>query len=286
MADDDFYGEEERSSSGLLILLAGAAFILGLGALAWIYTLQSRLTDVEGKLGQLETQSVQQLTEQEETRRELRATAEAFGAKVGITQRQIESRAEDILRQQAAATNQLTAQIDQQEAVTRNQVKKVSSAVSTVRSDVGGVKKAVASTRQELAHTEQQLHAAIGDLGVQSGLIAENAAELKYLRQLGARNYFPFTLRKGQPPITISTIRLQLRKADVKRSRFTLEVFSDDKRVEKKNRDVDEPLQIYSGNPPMLFEIVINHIEKNQVSGYLSTPKTASSPNGPSLLQR
>jgi len=36
MAGDDWSGEE-RSSSGLLILIAGVAFLLALGALAWIY---------------------------------------------------------------------------------------------------------------------------------------------------------------------------------------------------------------------------------------------------------
>lgn len=284
MAEDDYYGEE-HSSSGLLILLAGLAFLLGLGALAWIYTLQNRLTGVETRLSQVEQRSVQQAAEQAETRRRLRATAEALGAKVGITQRQIASRAEDILRQQEEATTQLTARINQQEAATRKQVSNVSTAVSTVRSDVGGVKKAVASTRRELASTEQQLHAAMGDLGVQSGLIAKNAQQLSYLKQLGARNYFPFTLRKGQRPLAVSTIRLQLRKTDLKHSHFTLEIFSDDKSVEKKKRELDEPLQFYSGNPPMLFEIVVNNIEKNQVSGYLSTPKSVPAPTG-SLMQR
>ncbi len=279
MAEDDLYGEE-RSSSGLLILLAGVAFLLAIGALAWIYLLQNRLSAVEAKLGQVEEQSIQQATQESETRRQLRATNEAFGAKVGITQRQIESRAEEILRQQQAATSLLDARITQQEAVTRKQVSNVSSAVSSVRSDVGGVKKVVASTRRELASTEQQVHAAIGDLGVQSGLIARNAEELNYLKRLGSRNYFEFTLRKGKAPVTVSTIKLQLRKVDQKHSRYTLEVFSDDKQVEKKNREVDVPLQFYSGNPPMLFEVVVNNLEKNEVSGYLSTPKSVPAPAG------
>ncbi len=279
MTEDDLYGEE-RSSSGLLILLAGVAFLLAIGALAWIYLLQSRLSAVETKLSQVEEQSIRQATRESETRRQLRATTEAFGAKVGITQRQIESRAEEILRQQQAATSLLDARITQQATVTRNQVSNVSSAVSSVRSDVGGVKKVVASTRRELASTEQQLHAAIGDLGVQSGLIAKNTGELNYLKRLGGRNYFEFTLRKGQPPTALSTIKLQLRKVDKKHSRYTLEIFSNDNQVEKKNREVDVPLQFYSGNPPMLFEVVVNGLEKNEVSGYLSTPKNVPPPAG------
>ncbi len=280
MAEDD-WDVEERPSSGLFILLAGVALLLALGALAWVYFLQNRLDAVESRLNQSQEQSVQQAAQQAEMRRQLRATTEAFGAKVGITQRQIESRAAEILRRQQAATSQLAARMSQQEAATRKQVSNVSTAVTNVQTDVGGVKKDVASTRQELATTKQELHAVIGDMGVQSGLIAKNSQQLDYLRHLGDRNYFEFMLLKNQPPTAVSTIKLRLRKADPKHSRYTLEIFSDDKRLQKKNRNLDEPLQFYSGKPPMLFEIVVNEIGKNEVSGYLSTPKTAPGPAAP-----
>ncbi len=280
MAEDDF-DAEERSSPGILILLAGVALLLALGALAWNYSLQNRLDAVETNLSQAREQRVELAAQEAEIRRQSRASDQAFGAKVGITQRQIELRAEEILRQQEAANSRLAARMSQQEMDTRKQVGSVSKAVSNVQTDVGGVKQDVASTRKELATTEQQLHAAIGDMGVQSGLIAKNAQQLDYLRHLGDRNYFEFTLRKGQPASTISTIKLQLRKADTKHSRYTLQVFADDRRLEKKNREVDEPLQFYAGKPPTLFEVVVNQIDKNEVSGYLSTPKNAAQPSAP-----
>jgi uncharacterized protein YpmS len=276
MLDDEY--REERSSSGILILVAGAAFLLAIGTLVWMFFLQSRLTNMEAELRQAQEQNAQQTIQINELHRQLRATTEAFGAKVGITQRQIESRAADILRQQESANNRMTAklsqQISQQAATTRKQVNGVSADVSSVKTDV-------ANTKKELADTEQQLHAAMGDLGMQSGLIARNGQELELLKHRGDRNYFAFTLHKGRPPIALSTIKLQLRKADTKHSRYTLEIFSDDRRIEKKNRDLDEPLQFYSGKPPLLFEIVINQVGKNQVSGYLSTPKSAPQPVTP-----
>jgi len=49
--------------------------------------------------------------------------------------------------------------------------------------------------------------------------------------------------------------------------------------VPKNNKGVDEPLQFYSGKDPQLFEVVVNAIgSKNQVSGYLSAPKSAPVP--------
>jgi hypothetical protein len=56
-------------------------------------------------------------------------------------------------------------------------------------------------------------------------------------------------------------------------------VYSDDKQYEKKDRNLNEPLQFYSGKDPLLFEIVVNTVNsKNQVTGYLTTPKSAPAP--------
>ena len=271
--DDDLYGEQ-RNSPGLLILIAGLSFLLAIGALAWSYFLQSRLEVTEAELTQAQEHIDHLTAQQAETWRQMRATSDEFGAKLGITQQQIELRAQNILHQQELAN----ARMARQEAATQQKVTDVSHAVSNVQTDVGGVKKDVVSTQKELASTQQQLHAVVGDLGVQSGLIATNSEQLNYLKHLGDRDYFPFTLHKGQSPSSISIVKLQLKKADVKHSRYTLLIYSDDKRIEKKNRDLDEPVQFYTGKTPMLFEVVINRIEKNQVSGYLSAPKNAPKP--------
>lgn len=276
MKDDELY-REELPTSEFLLLLAGLSLLFALAGLGCIYLLQNRLSRVEVKLSHAQELISELTAQQAETQRQLHATNEAFGDKVGITQRQLDLRAQDILHRQETATSRLS----KQENETRKQVGSVSSTVSNVQTDVGGVKQDVASTKLELANTEQQLHAAIGDLGVQSGLIAKNQDQLDYLKHLGDRNYFPFILHKGQPPLAISTIKLQLRKSDAKHSRYTLDVMSDDKKLEKKNRQIDEPLQFYSGKRPMLFEVVVDQVGKNQISGYLSTPKDAPQPSVP-----
>jgi hypothetical protein len=118
----------------------------------------------------------------------------------------------------------------------------------------------------------------MGDAGVMSGLIATNHSELEELKHKGDRNYYEFTLDKGSPAKNVGTIKLELRKLDVKRSKFTLTVGSDDRNIEKKDRTIDEPIQFYSGKTPALFEIVVNNIGKKTVTGYLSTPKSAPEP--------
>jgi len=76
----------------------------------------------------------------------------------------------------------------------------------------------------------------------------------------------------------VSTVSLELKKADVKRGKYTLVVLADDRPIEKKDRTMNEPVQFYTGRDRMLYELVVNQVNKNQVVGYLSTPKTAPLP--------
>jgi hypothetical protein len=118
-----------------------------------------------------------------------------------------------------------------------------------------------------------------GDVDGHSTLIARTHDELEVLKHKGDRNYYEFTLAKNQKK-PVGTVSMMLKKADGKKSRFTLVVYSDDLQYEKKDRNLNEPLQFYSGKDRMLFEIVVNSVgNKNQsISGYLSTPKNAPVP--------
>ena len=83
---------------------------------------------------------------------------------------------------------------------------------------------------------------------------------------------------KGAHPKPVSTVSLQLKKTDAKRSKFTLNVIADDRTIEKKDRTVAEPLQFYTGRDRMLYEIVVFTVDKKKITGYMSTPKSAPAP--------
>ena len=108
---------------------------------------------------------------------------------------------------------------------------------------------------------------------MQSGLVAHNASELEILKHKGDRNYYDFTLQKNART-PVSTISLQLKKVDAKKSKFTINVIADDKTIEKKDRTVNEPLQFYTGRDHMLYELVVFTADKNSITGYFSTPRT------------
>jgi chromosome segregation ATPase len=125
----------------------------------------------------------------------------------------------------------------------------------------------------DVEKTGSELKRVVGDMGVMSGDIATNGKELAALKELGERNYFEFHLAKTKTPQKVGDIRLELKKADPKQSRFTLAVYSDDKIVEKKDRTINEPVQLYVSGNHQPYEIVINQVKKNEVVGYLATPK-------------
>jgi hypothetical protein len=264
-----------------LIVVAIGALLAALGSLAWSIGLQNHLESTQKDLLSANQENTALAEKIEDTNERLKAQGEALGQSVGLTQKQLEDRSTALVAAQRAAlrsTAAQTAKLQREQKATEQQVGQVQSDVSSVKTDVGGVKTDVASTQADLAATKTQLTSVMGDAGVMSGLIATNHSELEELRHRGDRSYYEFTLHKGAPAQNVGTIKLQLKKVDTKRSRFTLEVSSDDKNIEKKDKTLDEPVQFYSGKNPALFEVVVNTIAKNQVSGYLSAPKSSPAP--------
>jgi len=199
------------------------------------------------------------------------AQEETLAQQAGMTKKELSRRTAELLSAQKAAEARL---VEQQ----KQQIGAVTTDIAGVKTDVGGVKTDVASTKADLEATKAKLQGAVGDLGVQSGLIANTRSDLEILKHKGDRNYYEFTLLKGAKPQPVSTVSLQLKKSDPKKGKFTLAVTSDDKTIEKKDRNVSEPIQFYSGREHMLFELVIWTVDKGKATGYLSTPKGAPMP--------
>jgi len=262
-----------RSYSGALLAAIAVALLLGVGGLIWSYTLNTRLTGQEAALADAKQQNVKLASDLRETDARLKVATEELGNSLGLTQKQMDARAQE-QREEEAAKRLESAQKQTAQAVTA-----VTNDVSSVKTDVGGVKTDLGKTQSDLATTISQLTSMKGDLSDHSSLIARNHDELELLKHKGDRNYYEFTLAKGQRK-PVGTVSLELKKADAKKNRFTLVVLSDDKQYEKKDRNVNEPLQFYSGKDPQLFEIVVNSVggKNSQISGYLTTPKGAPVP--------
>lgn len=146
--------------------------------------------------------------------------------------------------------------------------------ISAVMGNVDQVRGDVAEAQTDLARTQQELQSVKGDLGVQSGLVATNAKELTLLRRLGERDYYEFQLPKDGKVHKVSRdVVLKLRKTKPKRGKYTVDVIADDRRVEKQDRTINEPVQFYVSGSRQPYELVVNRIENGKVAGYLATPK-------------
>jgi chromosome segregation ATPase len=266
-----------RTYSGALLAAIAVALLGALGGLIWSATISSRLSTQQVELTDAKQQNVKLAAELRETNARLQVATDELGKSLGLTQKQMDARAQEIIRREAAEEAN-SKRLESAQQQTAQQVTAVSSEVSNVKTDVGGVKTDVAKTQSDLANAINQLTSMKGDLSGHSSLIARNHDELETLKHKGDRTYYEFTLPKGQKK-PVGTVSLELKKSDAKKSKYTLVVYSDDKSYEKKDRSLNEPLQFYSGKEPQLFEIVVNSVSaKNTVTGYLSVPKNVPVP--------
>jgi hypothetical protein len=169
------------------------------------------------------------------------------------------------------------AKVNQQVSTEISEVKSAANTANTkigeVATDVGGVKTNLSQTQADLQKTIADLKTARGDMGVQSGLIATNATELAALKRLGERNYVEFKIGKTKDRQRVGDISLLLKKTDPKKNKYTVEVLADDKLTTKTDKSVNEPVQFYTSKAKQPYELVVNQIAKDQIVGYLATPK-------------
>lgn len=263
------YHPEPQSNVGKWILIALAVVYVGASAF-FIYAQHGKLE----KVTQDQTASQKQIDDLTKRMQSAEADSETLAQQLGMTKRELATRAAELQRQQQVASARIAEQAEEE----KKDVGAVSGEVGSVKTDVGGVKTDVAATKASLEATIAQLQHTIGDLGVQSGLIANTRGDLEALKHKGDRQYYEFTLLKGSKPQAFSTVALQLKKTDPKRGKYSLDVSADDKTIEKKDRNQSEPVQFYTGRDHMLYELVVWTVDKNKISGYLSTPKNAPVP--------
>jgi septal ring factor EnvC (AmiA/AmiB activator) len=251
--------------------------VVGVAALGYAgYSVQTRL---QQELARSDEQSkiLSAQLEQANTRiAELKGQVDVTAQKVGMTQAELadaKSRAAAIRKQQEASDQKLSDQISAAQ-------KDSDAKIGAVATDVTGAKKDIESTRTDLEATKSKLERATGDMGVMSGLIARNHDDLEDLKRKGDRNYYEFTIQKSKAAQRVGPVQMKLDKTDQKKSRYTMTVLADDKSIEKRDKTAGEPVQFYvkgsARSAP--YEIVVFDVAKNQITGYLATPKDASAP--------
>jgi len=268
--------------------------VLLIGATGYLYY---QLNQTRTEVAQMRDQVLDEISKIHETTavttQTSRRTVESLKAEVDAARRQAgqlagqakedaEKHAEELAatlrktqQEQAARVTAVSAEVGQ----VKDQTVAANSRISEVSTDVGVVKTDVAATRSELEKTIATLKATQGDMGVQSGLIATNGKELAALKALGERNYVEFKLGKTKAPQKVGDIAVLLEKADPKNNRYTIRVIADDKTVQKKDKTVNEPVQFLLSRATQPYELVVNDIKKDLISGYVASPKVQQQRN-------
>jgi hypothetical protein len=208
--------------------------------------------------------------ELENTRNQARTLSSEAKAEASAHAEQL---AKQIESEQAKVQQQISNEITGVKKEGEQNAANLNAKLSDVSTDVGGVKAQVTTTQEELQKTIAHLKSVEGDLGVQSGLVATNGNELQALKRLGERNYFEFKLGRTKERQRVGDVTLLLKKTDPKKNKYTVEVMADDKLTTKQDKNINEPVQFYTSKAKQPYELVVNQVQKDQIVGYLATPK-------------
>jgi len=275
------------SSSGMMTALAAGAMVASLAFNGFLlYELHDLRTET-AKGSEIMQNEIETLKENSTVMTATqRKHLDDLKEELDVKSRQANAAASQAKKEALSYADQQAEKLEAENRRTAENVNKVNSDLSTVRqsadaanakiadvgTDVTGVKSDLASTKSTVQQTIADLKSVRGDLGGTQSLVATNGKELEALIQRGERNIVKFNIsKKTKGYQKVGDISLALKNADPKKNKFSLDVMADDKLVEKKDRNINEPLQFYVSNS--LYELVVNTVGKDTVSGYLSTPK-------------
>lgn len=275
-------------SRGVGIALAVVIAAVAIAGFVWVNSLNQKLTTqvaalqatTEKQSSDLNALQARLHMSAAELER-LSSTATAVQHSVIQTQAQLDAtrkQTQTLSQQQQQSASELAA-VKQD---TGTQLGAINGQITGVKGDVSSNKQDITKTQADLEATKAQLKSAVGDLGVQSGLIATTRGELDTLEKSGMRSFFEFKLAKTKSPVKVGPIQLQLKKIDAKHGKYTVVVYADDTAIEKKDKTLNEPVQFLVGSNHALNEMVVYQMDKNTIVGYISAPKYPAAAAGAS----
>jgi len=249
-----------------LIAIGGLAF--GWNASSKLDTTQQAMTaqvnSVKTSVEQDMTSLKDRLVQDEKSNTDLQGDLKVVTDKLKITQGQLKkARAEA-----AAAVQDTTQKLTALDTSVHTEL-----ATKAANDDLKNVDTKVGGVRTDLDSTRDDLKMARSEMGT---LIARNHDEIDQLRHLGERDYIEFTIAGKNKPQKVGNLTVELKGVNEKRGQYSVAMTAEDRRLEKKNRAMNEPIFFYLSGTKIPEELVINKVGKDTVSGYVSIPKANS----------
>jgi len=288
--------QSERSSSNSItrntfIVISIALLLILVAMIQRVYSLQSNLLELQRDVAKSQGWIVTQMSNMKNVSAanasNTRHTAESIREELEKAKQELKASSGDAKALALSDVHRLEKELKAEESKEQNLEQQFTTEMTDVRQvvgnadeKIGGVSNDVTSLRSEVAETKSDLRKAIsdykrtvGDMGVMSGLIATNTKDLETLKAYGDRKYTEFTVYKAKAPVLVESVGVVLKKTDPGRHKFSLDIYSDDVTVAKKDKTVNEPLQFYVSNMKQPYEIVVNEVQKDLIKGYLAVPK-------------
>ena len=143
--------------------------------------------------------------------------------------------------------------------------------ISSTRDDLNG---SIAQTRDALAKSHDDLSGQIDSTRTDlSGSIAKTHDEVVALRKRGEQNIYEFQLAKAKQFQRVGPLSVALRSTSTKHKTYDLAMIVEDNQLSKKHINLYEPVWIRLSDRPQAVELVVNRVDKDRISGYLSEPK-------------
>jgi len=259
----NYQGTTQGSPRWMGIAVVGLAIlsIAGVG-LAWNAGNQAR--DAQQALAaqtktfqQTQDGFTQRMAQAERTNAELQSEMNLVGDKLKLTEGQLSTARNQVKESRADYSKKLT------DVQTTLATKANEDEVKALDTDVNGVRTDLDSTKGNI----EQLRGEHGEL------IARNHEELEQLKRMGERDYYEFTLTSKGGIQHVGQTQMELRGASAKKHQYTIALYVDDMRLEKKNKATNEPIYFFAGGSRQPMELVVNQITDKKISGYLSAPK-------------
>jgi hypothetical protein len=252
--------------------LVAALGVLAIANLVLVLMARSQFNDYALKQADALNLITRRIDSSDERYAQLRGQFQVTEEKLGLTQTEL-ARAHaltaEVQKQQQTAVAQLNQAIAQKASA--DEVNKVQ---ADANAKIGGLNSDLAGTKQDLASTKSEFaNALTGTKGELNGAIARTHDELVALAHKGDRDYFEFNLPRRKAQQKMGTVTVELERTDPKRNVYSVFLAFDDKRTERPNKAMNEPLFFYVQGASSALELVVNKLGKDSVSGYLSTPK-------------
>jgi hypothetical protein len=143
-----------------------------------------------------------------------------------------------------------------------------------IQKQLSDQQKQLASAREDLDETREDLEGSLSSTKDElSGSIARTHDGVVALQKRGERTYYEFQLTRSKAFERVGPLRLSLRRADIKHKRYDVMMLVDDNELQKKGVNLYETLWLNLADRPRSLEVVVNHISKDNVAGYVSESK-------------